>query len=188
GALVAIGKLPDKLNTVLRAIMAAIKLEPSELLQTRAAQAVARTAALCYNPREEHSSKRGAADKMVRNLATFVCSDPWTTPVFAQRAQQEEAILMLEMVQREQVMREIQQQQRDQQQQQQQQQNGGKGGGGSALNDSSGNNALMAAAATASAQASQRKKRRTKAAADSEQQGSLSSSLLLAGRDSEIPL
>ncbi|KAJ2511475.1 TATA-binding protein-associated factor mot1, partial [Coemansia sp. RSA 2049] len=104
GALVAIGKLPDKLNAVLRAIMAAIKLEPSELLQTRAAQAVARTAALCYNPREEHSSKRGAADKMVRNLATFVCSDPWTTPVFAQRAQQEEAILMLEMVQREQVM------------------------------------------------------------------------------------
>ncbi|KAJ1766321.1 TATA-binding protein-associated factor mot1, partial [Coemansia sp. RSA 1843] len=97
GALVGIGKLPAKLNAVLRAIMAAIKLEPSELLQTRAAQAVARLAALCYCAEENTTPRKGPADKMVRNLATFVCSDPWTTPVFAQRASQEESILMLEM-------------------------------------------------------------------------------------------
>ncbi|KAJ1798610.1 TATA-binding protein-associated factor mot1 [Coemansia sp. RSA 2399] len=178
GALVAIGKLPAKLNAVLRAIMAAVKLEPSELLQARAAQAVARLAALCYC--SEDSPRKGPADKMVRNLATFVCSDPWTTPVFAQRAQQEEAILMLEMVQREQAMREVQQQQ------QQQQQNGNKGNG-SVQNDS---NALMAAAATASAQASQRKKRRGKAgtAVSAEETTSSASEQAALPGDSEIPL
>ncbi|KAJ2863287.1 TATA-binding protein-associated factor mot1, partial [Coemansia erecta] len=174
GALVAIGRLPAKLNAVLRAIMAAVKQEPSELLQARAAQAVARLAALCYC--SEDSPRKGPADKMVRNLATFVCSDPWTTPVFAQRAQQQEAILMLEMVQREQAMREVQQQQ----------QNGNKGNGASAQNDS---NALMAAAATASAQASQRKKRRGKAgtAISAEETATTSEQAVLPG-NSEIPL
>ncbi|KAJ2828045.1 TATA-binding protein-associated factor mot1, partial [Coemansia furcata] len=131
-AVVAIGQLPAKLNAVLRSLMTAVKQEQSTLLQARAATAVARMAALCYNGQEVRLT--GPADKMVRNLATFVCADPWSTPVFAQRATQTESILMLEMVQREQASRD-------------------------SVTTSNGAAAQMAAAASASAQASQRKRR-----------------------------
>ncbi|KAJ2111390.1 TATA-binding protein-associated factor mot1, partial [Coemansia sp. RSA 922] len=131
-AVVAIGQLPTKLNAVLRSLMAAVKQEHSPLLQARAATAVARMAALCYNGQEARLT--GPADKMVRNLATFVCADPWSTPVFAQRASQTESIIMLEMVQREQASRDT-----------------------TSTNGAA--SAQMAAAASASAQASQRKRR-----------------------------
>ncbi|KAJ1646965.1 TATA-binding protein-associated factor mot1 [Coemansia asiatica] len=138
GALVAIGQLPAKLNLIMRSLMASIKLEPCALLQTRAAKAAARLAALCYGASEP--PRPAPADKMVRNLATFACSDPASTPVFAQRSTQLESILMLEMVQRELAQAEAQ-------------------GRGSKTVDLS-NNAAMAQAASASAQASQRKRRR----------------------------
>ncbi|KAJ2741712.1 TATA-binding protein-associated factor mot1 [Coemansia sp. BCRC 34301] len=130
-AVVASRQLPSKLNAILRALMAAVKQEPSPLLQSRAAAAVARMAVLCYSGSE--SRLVAPADKMVRNLATFVCADPWSTPVFAQRSTQTESILMLEMVQREHASRD----------------------------SSAAPNAAqqMAAAASASAQASQRKRR-----------------------------
>ncbi|KAJ2693826.1 TATA-binding protein-associated factor mot1 [Coemansia sp. IMI 209128] len=131
-AIVAIGQLPSKLNAVLRSLMTAVKQEHTLLLQTRAANAVARMAALCYNGQEARLT--GPADKMVRNLATFVCADPWSTPVFAQRATQTESIIMLEMVQREQASKD-------------------------STTTSNGASAQMAAAASASAQASQRKRR-----------------------------
>ncbi|KAJ2764631.1 TATA-binding protein-associated factor mot1, partial [Coemansia nantahalensis] len=136
------------LNNILRAVMAATKLESSVLLQSRAATAIARMAALCYCS-DQQPPRTGPADKMIRNVATLVCSDPWSTPVFAQRAQQTEAMLVLEMVQREQAQRDL----RQQQQQQQQQQKGGSSNG------AANGDAMMAAAATASAQASQRKRR-----------------------------
>ncbi|KAJ2806214.1 TATA-binding protein-associated factor mot1 [Coemansia helicoidea] len=145
GAAIAVGRLPAKLNNILRAVMAATKLESSVLLQSRAATAIARMAALCYCS-DQQPPRTGPADKMIRNVATLVCSDPWSTPVFAQRAQQTEAMLVLEMVQREQA-------QRDLRQQQQQQQKGGSSNG------AANGDAMMAAAATASAQASQRKRR-----------------------------
>ncbi|KAJ2722375.1 TATA-binding protein-associated factor mot1 [Coemansia sp. Benny D115] len=145
GALVALGELPPRLNNILRALMAAIKLEPCELLQGRAAQAVARLADLCY--RGSNPPRTGPADKMVKNLATFACSDPISTPVFAQRAQQSEAILMLEMVQREQVRLEAQA-------------HANKGANGASSGAKAGADAQMAQAATASAQASQRRRRR----------------------------
>ncbi|KAJ1994791.1 TATA-binding protein-associated factor mot1 [Coemansia sp. RSA 1358] len=170
GSIIAIGRLPAKLNNILRSVMAAIKLESSELLQRRAAEAVSRMAALCYCA--EDPPRSGPADKMVKNLATFACSDPWTTPVFAQRARQEESILMLEMVQREQVVGELQQQH----QQQQQKKNGINGMAQSSKGNGNNSNALMAAAASASAQASQRK-RRGKVAKTAEQPA-----------DEEIPL
>ncbi|KAJ1999100.1 TATA-binding protein-associated factor mot1, partial [Coemansia thaxteri] len=94
-AVVATGQLPPKLNAILRALMAAVKQEPSPLLQARAAVAAARMAALCYASAE--APRVAAADKMVRNLATFVCADPLSTPVFAQRAAQTDSIIMLEM-------------------------------------------------------------------------------------------
>ncbi|KAJ1672040.1 TATA-binding protein-associated factor mot1 [Coemansia sp. RSA 25] len=139
-AVVAIGRLPAKLNAVLRSLMAAVKQEQSPLLQARAATAVARMAALCYSGQEPRLT--APADKMVRNLATFVCADPWSTPVFAQRAAQTESILMLEMVQREQASRDT-------------------ATSSSSSNNNSNNAAAqqMAAAASASAQASQRKRR-----------------------------
>ncbi|KAJ2599207.1 TATA-binding protein-associated factor mot1 [Coemansia sp. RSA 1721] len=138
GALVSIGQLPAKLNAIMRALMAAIKLEPCHLLQTRAANAAARLAALCYGASQP--PRPAPADKMVRNLATFACSDPASTPVFAQRSAQLESILMLEMVQRELAQAEAQ-------------------GRGAKTSDPSTNTA-MAQAASASAQASQRKRRR----------------------------
>ncbi|KAJ2754387.1 TATA-binding protein-associated factor mot1 [Coemansia pectinata] len=134
-AVVAIGQLPTKLNAVLRSLMTAVKQEHSPLLQARAATAVARMAALCYNGHEARLT--APADKMVRNLATFVCADPWSTPVFAQRASQTESILMLEMVQREQAARDTT----------------------TSSNGAAAASAQMAAAASASAQASQRKRR-----------------------------
>ncbi|KAJ2786455.1 TATA-binding protein-associated factor mot1 [Coemansia interrupta] len=97
GALVALGRLPAKLNHVMRALMAALKAEACALLQDRAAHAVARLLALCYGG----AGRAAAADKLVRNLATLACADPLGTPVFAERAAQRESILMLELVQRE---------------------------------------------------------------------------------------
>ncbi|KAJ1731855.1 TATA-binding protein-associated factor mot1 [Coemansia biformis] len=149
GASIAIGRLPPKLNNILRAVMAATKLETSELLQSRAATAISRMAALCYCV--EQPPRTGPADKMIKNVATLVCSDPWTTPVFAQRAQQTESMLILEMVQREQAMRELQQQQKSGPS------NGASSSAAAAASKSG--DAMMAAAATASAQASQRKRR-----------------------------
>ncbi|KAJ2803079.1 TATA-binding protein-associated factor mot1 [Coemansia guatemalensis] len=137
GAVVALGRLPTRLNGVMRALMGAVKLEASELLQTRAATAAARLTALCY------AAERGAAaDKLLRNLATLACSDPWTTPVFAQRANQRDCILMLEVVQREQALKQSSPQ------------------NASAAMPA---DAAMAAAAAASAQASNRKRRTTAA-------------------------
>ncbi|KAJ2730865.1 TATA-binding protein-associated factor mot1, partial [Coemansia sp. Cherry 401B] len=84
-AVVASGTLPPKLNAVLRALMAAVRGEESELLQLRAADAVARLAALCYCV---ESPRRAPADKMVSNVAALACAD---APVFAASA--EEGIL-----------------------------------------------------------------------------------------------
>ncbi|KAJ2379857.1 TATA-binding protein-associated factor mot1, partial [Coemansia sp. RSA 2603] len=100
GALVALGRLPPKLNSLMRALMASLKTESCALLQDRAAHAVARLLALCYGA----EARVPAADKLVRNLATLACADPAATPVFAERAAQREAILMLELVQREQAV------------------------------------------------------------------------------------
>ncbi|KAI7824478.1 SNF2 family N-terminal domain-containing protein [Kickxella alabastrina] len=144
GALVAMGRLPAKLNAILRSLMTAIKSEPCALLQQRAATAAARLAALCYCACDP--PRAAPADKMVRNLATFACSDPTSTPVFAQRVSQTESILMLEMVQREQATAASSSSATQQQ-------------GGKAEQQSSGD-ASMAQAASASAQASHRKKRR----------------------------
>ncbi|KAI8321615.1 hypothetical protein GQ54DRAFT_333859 [Martensiomyces pterosporus] len=156
GAVIAVGRLPAKLNTILRSVMAAIKLEGSELLQRRAATAAARMAALCYC---SATPRAGPADKMIKNLATFVCSDPWTTPVFEQRSQQLESILMLEMVQREQAMAELQRQQQQKQQNHQASAASSANGDKRLGSSQGGGDAAMAAAATASAQASQRKRR-----------------------------
>ncbi|KAJ1965072.1 TATA-binding protein-associated factor mot1 [Dipsacomyces acuminosporus] len=167
GAMIAIGKLPAKLGTVMRSVMSAIKLESSELLQKRAAVAISRMAALCYC---SATVRAGPADKMIKNLATFLCSDPWTTPVFEQRSRQLESILMLEMVQREQAMAELQ---RQQQQKQQQIQGAGSSANGAkkAGSDRDGAHASMAAAAAASAQASQRKRRGKAAKPESSEAG-----------------
>ncbi|KAJ1936372.1 TATA-binding protein-associated factor mot1, partial [Linderina pennispora] len=139
--------LPSKLNSVLRSVMSAIKQERSDLLQRRAASAAARMAALCYC---SETPRVAPADKMIKNLATFACSDPWTTPVFAQRSQQLDAILMLEMVQREQAVKELERAQ---------QQKSGTSAKPKKDDGSNGSDASMAAAAAASAQASQRKRR-----------------------------
>ncbi|ORX69202.1 hypothetical protein DL89DRAFT_293630 [Linderina pennispora] len=137
GAVIAVGRLPSKLNSVLRSVMSAIKQERSDLLQRRAASAAARMAALCYC---SETPRVAPADKMIKNLATFACSDPWTTPVFAQRSQQLDAILMLEMVQREQAVKELERAQ---------QQKSGTAAKPKKDDGSNGSDASMAAAAAA---------------------------------------
>ncbi|KAJ2852119.1 TATA-binding protein-associated factor mot1 [Coemansia brasiliensis] len=98
-AVVATGQLPAKLNAIIRAVMASIRAEECQLLQTRAAWAAARMASLCYAAQPPRTA---AADKLVANIAALACADPWTAPVFADRKQQRDAILLLEVVQHEQ--------------------------------------------------------------------------------------
>ncbi|KAJ2451218.1 TATA-binding protein-associated factor mot1 [Coemansia sp. RSA 2336] len=98
-AVVATGQLPVKLNAIIRAVMASVRAEECQLLQARAAQAAARMASLCYTSQPPRAA---AADKLVTNIAALACADPWTAPVFADRKQQRDAIMLLEVVQHEQ--------------------------------------------------------------------------------------
>ncbi|KAJ2646046.1 TATA-binding protein-associated factor mot1 [Coemansia sp. RSA 1250] len=98
-AVVATGRLPAKLNAIIRAVMASVRAEECQLLQARAAQAAARMASLCYTSQPPRTA---AADKLVANIAALTCADPWTAPVFADRKQQRDAIMLLEVVQHEQ--------------------------------------------------------------------------------------
>lgn len=72
--LIFLNKLPMKLNPVIRPIMDSIKKEEQTIMQTRSAQALAKLLELCM-PREPCPNA-----KIIKNLCTFVCSDPAVTP------------------------------------------------------------------------------------------------------------
>ena len=76
GAVASLGPscLPPRLNPVLKPLMEAVKREASEESQTMAAASLARVLAGC---RDRQPSPN---DKVVRNLCSFLCSDPWTVP------------------------------------------------------------------------------------------------------------
>ncbi|KAJ1979886.1 TATA-binding protein-associated factor mot1 [Dimargaris verticillata] len=110
GAVVMLGKLPSKLNAVIRSLMNAIKSEAIADLQLRSALSVSRLCALLLasatspDPQANGghlNNGNGAAstsptapvsvapvDKLVKNLCTFVCSDPNITPVLQTQSQQ----------------------------------------------------------------------------------------------------
>ncbi|CAG8553691.1 13638_t:CDS:10, partial [Dentiscutata heterogama] len=93
GAVVALRTLPPKLNPVVRSIMNSIKTEKNIGLQQRSAATLASLVELCAS--EDGSTRVNPNDKIVKNLCTFLCSDPTTTPELqANRAK--EGILSLQ--------------------------------------------------------------------------------------------
>ncbi|CAG8585707.1 17161_t:CDS:10, partial [Cetraspora pellucida] len=93
GAVVALRALPPKLNPVVRSIMNSIKTEENLGLQQRSAATLASLVELCAS--EDGSTRVNPNDKIVKNLCTFLCSDPTTTPELqANRAK--EGILSLQ--------------------------------------------------------------------------------------------
>ncbi|CAG8585522.1 5915_t:CDS:10, partial [Racocetra fulgida] len=93
GAVVALRALPPKLNPVVRSIMNSIKTEENLGLQQRSAATLASLVELCAS--EDGSTRVNPNDKIVKNLCTFLCSDPTATPELqANRAK--EGILSLQ--------------------------------------------------------------------------------------------
>ncbi|KAJ1654959.1 TATA-binding protein-associated factor mot1 [Dispira simplex] len=106
GAIVALEKLPAKLNDIIRSLMGAIKGEELTDLQLRAAVSIAKFCALTTFRFSTTDTKQGIADswvppnystqelmqpkhaqgpveKIIKNLCTFVCSDSSETPLLA---------------------------------------------------------------------------------------------------------
>ncbi|RIB21561.1 hypothetical protein C2G38_2134285 [Gigaspora rosea] len=93
GAVVSLRALPSKLNPVVRSVMNSIKTEENLGLQQRSAATLASLVELCAS--EDGSTRVNPNDKIVKNLCTFLCSDPTTTPELqANRAK--EGILSLQ--------------------------------------------------------------------------------------------
>ncbi|KAI9316037.1 hypothetical protein BX666DRAFT_283572 [Dichotomocladium elegans] len=80
GAVVELGELPTKLNPIIRSVMNSIKFEENADLQQRSARTLADLIALCVRA----TGRINPADKIVKNLCTFLCSDTTKTPVFAE--------------------------------------------------------------------------------------------------------
>lgn len=89
-AVLALGGVPKKLNPVIRSLMDSIKQEETLLLQQRSASAVA---SLIYELNKV--GKKGAADKIIKNLSGFICVDTSEVPEFIHHATLENSILSL---------------------------------------------------------------------------------------------
>ncbi|XP_027098373.1 TATA-binding protein-associated factor BTAF1 isoform X1 [Coffea arabica] len=74
GAVVWMSELPARLNPVILPLMASIKREQEEVLQSKAAEALAELISGCI------SRKPGPNDKLIKNLCGLACSDPCETP------------------------------------------------------------------------------------------------------------
>ncbi|RHZ83144.1 hypothetical protein Glove_99g122 [Diversispora epigaea] len=93
GAVVALRVLPSKLNPIIRSIMNSIKSEENFELQKRSASTLASLVELCSY--EDNTVRVNPNDKIVKNLCTFLCSDPITTPEL-QSNRSKEGILSLQ--------------------------------------------------------------------------------------------
>ncbi|KAG9004846.1 TATA-binding protein-associated factor mot1 [Tulasnella sp. JGI-2019a] len=80
-AIVALRALPEKKNTVIRGVMDGTKYEVNADLQERSALAV--VALVAHIAPLHLTTKVNPAEKVVKNLCTFVCADGSLTPVFA---------------------------------------------------------------------------------------------------------
>ncbi|CAB4491398.1 unnamed protein product [Rhizophagus irregularis] len=92
GAVVALRALPPKLNPIIRSIMNSIKSEENIGLQQRSAATLASLVSLCSVA--DNSVRVNPNEKIVKNLCTFLCSDPTTTPDI-QNNHKKEGILSL---------------------------------------------------------------------------------------------
>lgn len=89
-AVLALGGVPKKLNPIIRSLMDSIKQEETLLLQHRSATAVASLICLL-----NIVGKKGAADKITKNLCGFICVDTSEVPEFIHHATLEDSILSL---------------------------------------------------------------------------------------------
>lgn len=90
GAYIASGQLPKKLNPVVHGVMESVKLEENLDLQRRSAQAIASLVGLC-----SRTGRAAVADKLTKNLNSFLCVDTSEVPMFHQNENLEENILSL---------------------------------------------------------------------------------------------
>ncbi|XP_077236335.1 ROOT GROWTH DEFECTIVE 3 isoform X2 [Tasmannia lanceolata] len=77
-AVIWISELPPRLNPVILPLMAAVKREQEEVLQQKAAEALAELICHCI------SRRPGPNDKLIRNLCSLTCMDPCETPQSSQ--------------------------------------------------------------------------------------------------------
>ncbi|CAN4128279.1 unnamed protein product [Withania somnifera] len=73
-AVVWMNELPVKLNPIILPLMASIKREQEEILQSKAAEALAELIYRCMG------RKPGPNDKLIKNLCSLTCMDPCETP------------------------------------------------------------------------------------------------------------
>ncbi|XP_075109264.1 TATA-binding protein-associated factor BTAF1 isoform X1 [Nicotiana tabacum] len=73
-AVVWMNELPVKLNPIILPLMASIKREQEEILQCKAAEALAELIYRCMG------RKPGPNDKLIKNLCSLTCMDPCETP------------------------------------------------------------------------------------------------------------
>ena len=88
-AFIAWQSLPDKLNPLIRPLMDSIKREENEIIQDMSAEHLAKLLGNCLTP----------APKVIKNLVTFLCSDPDQTPV-ASQSESSPAIISLSKLQK----------------------------------------------------------------------------------------
>ncbi|KAK6923628.1 Helicase, C-terminal [Dillenia turbinata] len=73
-AVVWMSELPSRLNPIILPLMASIKREQEEILQQKAAEALAELIYHCI------ARKPGPNDKLIKNLCSLTCADPCETP------------------------------------------------------------------------------------------------------------
>ncbi|WAQ86176.1 hypothetical protein PtA15_6A808 [Puccinia triticina] len=80
-AVVALREIPGKISPVIKGFTQSIKNENVLELQTRSANALASFVDVCTS--SESPVKNDPTDKIIRNLATYLCQDESQTPTFA---------------------------------------------------------------------------------------------------------
>lgn len=89
-AVLCLTGVPAKLNPIIRSLMDSIKQEELSLLQERSAKAVALLIQELNNV-----GKKGAADKILKNLFGFICVDTSEVPEYVHNSHLEDKILSL---------------------------------------------------------------------------------------------
>lgn len=89
-AILALSGIPKKLNPIIRSLMDSIKQEETTLLQHRSARSIAHL----INELNK-VGKKGAADKIIKNLCAFICVDTSEVPEFIHNVKFTDNILSL---------------------------------------------------------------------------------------------
>ncbi|EGV62123.1 hypothetical protein CANTEDRAFT_125677 [Yamadazyma tenuis ATCC 10573] len=89
-AVLAVDGVPKKLNPIIRSLMDSVKQEESALLQKRSAEAVSHLIQELNNV-----GKKGAADKITKNLCGFLCVDTSEVPEYHHNAEFKDIVLSL---------------------------------------------------------------------------------------------